>query len=254
MPPIEPARTSRTSAKMLPLRDIEIPAFVINLDRRTDRWQRMQKALEPHWRNYRRFPAIDATTLAPDERVNQIFAGNDFGDRRSFIACALSHMKVWETLVGDARCSAYLVLEDDAEFHDHFGQLLPLLFGHIQNRAWDAVFLGLQVRRGQRNPTDFDRSSSQVALIRLTQDSLSEDVIGGTFGYLISRRGAQKLMHSAQTCGIKHGIDYWMLHRYDELEMYCVSPHLIYTEYASDDPEGRAVDSDIQWDFTRLDP
>lgn len=238
---------------MPPLRDIEIPAYVINLDRRTDRWQRMQKTLDSLWPNHRRFSAIDATTLTPDEPVNRIFAGNDFGSRRSFIACALSHVKVWETLCADTRCSAYLVLEDDVEFHDHFGQMLPLLFGQIRNRSWDVVMLGLLISRGARNPADFDRSSSQISLVRLTQDSYSEDVLGGSYGYLISRNAAQKLLNKVHTDGIKHGVDYWMLQQLDELEMYFVSPHLVYSEYAGDDPDGKAVDSDIQWDFTRLD-
>jgi GR25 family glycosyltransferase involved in LPS biosynthesis len=234
------------------LPEAEIPALVINLDRRIDRWLRMQKVLDTHWPQYRRFSAVDAITLAADERVRRLFAGNDFGDRRSFIACALSHLKVWEELSADARSSAYLILEDDVEFHHRFGQMLPLLLGHIRNRSWDVIMLGLQILRGQRNPADFDRSNSQVGLVRLTSDSLMESVIGGMFGYLLSRKGAQILLNSAQNAGIKHGIDYWLLHHFDALEMYFVMPHLVYSEYADDSPEGRDVDTDIQRDFTRL--
>ena len=74
-------------------------------------------------------------------------------------------------------------------------------------------------------------------------------MLGGTFAYLISKRGAEKLLRLAETEGVQNGIDAWIMRRFDRLQVYFVEPHLAFSEYVFPDGLVENVDTDIQNDF-----
>ncbi len=81
-----------------------LPVFVINLDRRPDRWTAVRGQLDRIGIEATRIPAIDKESLAGDPALLKMGAGH--------VACARSHYKAMQALV-DCGAPAALILEDD---------------------------------------------------------------------------------------------------------------------------------------------
>ena len=92
-----------------------LPVFVINLDRRRDRWAAMQAQLDRLGLAATRIPAIDKDTLAGDSALLRLSAGH--------VACARSHYRALEALVA-RHAPAGLILEDDAEVGESVRSLI----------------------------------------------------------------------------------------------------------------------------------
>jgi len=79
----------------------------------------------------------------------------------------------------------------------------------------------------------------------LSFDLLSKRLyVGGTFGYIITRNGAKKILDYIKN-GIKHGIDYVMKIT-ENINNYQVKSHLVLSDWVSSETD--TIDSDIQND------
>jgi GR25 family glycosyltransferase involved in LPS biosynthesis len=226
----------------------DLPAFIVNLDRRPDRWQAVRRQIYPHWEHFTRFPAVDGRLLRLSPAQRRLFAGNHFGDRRAVMACALSQLALWEQLAHDRRFRRYLILEDDVTLCANFASQLQRLMIELEGKAWDMVFLGAHVWRERRDPRLY---VDQADGLRLSPTLT--DWFGGNFAYLISQDGAQKLLELAQAQGMPDPIDIWLIHLAGDLDLFFTQPHLAFSEYFAGDEVGSRVDSDIQLDFEKVD-
>jgi len=233
------------------------PPFVkiLNLKRRTDRREKMVLLLQKNlgWKEdveYEFVESVDGKSLSPSVEIEKLFRGNDFSYRKSFIACALSHMKVWEEFVSAERGCGYgggkeyqIVLEDDIEqIHPAFLQVLEKFDKDGEFAKRDMVYLS-------NSPCDYGdlkRGFSPTSSFRM-QDLCVEKTIGGFFGYSISKRGCMKLLENIKRNGIQHGIDYHVNMKCKEVAKFEIKPQLLFTEYVCD--ANQNVDSDIQHDY-----
>ena len=104
----------------------------INLDRRPERWQRMQRAFaEQDIRNVRRVSAIDG--LAVPIPANWIHTPGAYG-------CLRSHVQVVRE-ARDVGASSVLIFEDDAVFDPQFKEKFATIVQELP-RDWDMLFLG----------------------------------------------------------------------------------------------------------------
>ena len=94
---------------------------VINLDRRTDRMEKIDAQLKELGIEYERFSAVDGKELG----INPIFAGT------------MSHVEVLK----NNRDSRILVLEDDAQFVDNFNEKFEEVMQTLPNDS-DIFYLG----------------------------------------------------------------------------------------------------------------
>ena len=95
---------------------------VINLDRRTDRMERLAPQLDELGIQYERFSAVDAKELG----ISPIVAGT------------MSHVAVWKKYKG----KKILVLEDDALFVDNFNEKFDEVMKTLP-QDWDIFYLGV---------------------------------------------------------------------------------------------------------------
>ena len=102
-----------------------IPAYVINLDRRPDRWQTISEHLDDLGIAHERIPAVDARLLARQEEWERQTNGNPPIRKIDTGAAALlfGHRKVMEILLNSQHPAA-LILEDDAELASDTAMLL----------------------------------------------------------------------------------------------------------------------------------
>lgn len=234
------------------------PVRIINLERRPDRATAVGRELASHgvW-DFELVKAVDGRDLAATEDICRLFGGNDFGSRRGFMACALSHYRLWQHLAGSGGGhEAALILEDDVELTNDFLAKYHRVLRALSNNLsapWDVVYLGFSMheRTRDKHRDIYDNRRAVPSLHRYRVDRS----IGGLFAYLLHRRGARKLVDFIAGNGIKHGIDYLPIAYGDTMGLIQLEtrPHLAFSSCCfSVDSD---VDSDIQidWDVLPLD-
>ncbi len=226
---------------------LDLRIRVLNLDRRPDRWRSFVAALTdtagaPFAARCVRVAAVDGTTLVETPELAHLFRGNDFGSRRSFIGCALSHLALWrEVAAGDATT---LVFEDDARVGHGFAGALDAV---VRATTTDVtvpsiVFLGYQA-------VDPTATASETSL-RL-EPMRWADYIGGTFAYLVSPDAARRLVRVVELYGIQHGVDRFIQYQGGQLTVWRCVPRLVHSPLAV---SGSDTDSDVQHDVEPLAP
>ena len=102
-----------------------IPAYVINLDRRPDRWETISANLDRIGVKAERIPAVDARTLEQQEEWERETNHNKplYGANLGSVANMLSQSKAMDRFL-QTTAPACLILEDDAELADDTAGLL----------------------------------------------------------------------------------------------------------------------------------
>lgn len=103
---------------------INTKAFVINLDRRTDRLETLKVPFE-----YERFSATDGTTL--DEIPKKM---------KGHIGCWDSHRRLLTKVLED-KLEQVIVMEDDVEFHPEFQERIDHYLNQLPD-DWDLFYFG----------------------------------------------------------------------------------------------------------------
>jgi GR25 family glycosyltransferase involved in LPS biosynthesis len=212
--------------------------YIINLERRQDRRDKTKAQFDKHKiSDYEIYKAIEGNKLILTQEIKHLFRGNDFGNKKAVIGCALSHYSLWKKLISDKHNKYYIIFEDDIEFSENFETRMKEATTLIQTNDTiaDILFLGYHA-------LDDTHRFSTVETKSITD--LDKNIyIGGFFSYIITKRGAERMMNYISIHGIKHGIDY-LIKIVRPLKCITLQPHIIYSEWVKN-PES-AVDSDIQ--------
>ena len=181
------------------------------------------------------FDAVDGRALRLTPVLRDLFGvrmranpHEDHGLRPGVLGCALSHLAIWAELASDpalADDAAVLVMEDDAIFPGDFAQRwrAEILDGALRDTRWDLLFLGFT--------DDFPALASRAVgpgLRAFTRHPRSFG--GGTYGYLIRRRGAGELLALARREGIAQPVDWFMIEAMTSaarVVAFKSSPHLV---------------------------
>lgn len=226
-----------------------IKTFVINLDYRTDRWEKFlcksQKEFEVL--KYKRFSAVDGKKLKSSCQLQQIFENNDYKMRRGMVGCFMSHVKLYCDLIYDDDADAYLLLEDDIDFVKDFEKKYFHLLSQLKE-DWSLCFLGHHVRDLSQKELFYDDDKlPELEKVNVYKSFVMS--LGGTTGYLISKKGAKEILDFLNRTGATNGIDTVLQKSADTLSVYYPTPLLISSECFRGE---NAVDSDIQYDYSNL--
>jgi GR25 family glycosyltransferase involved in LPS biosynthesis len=218
----------------------------LNLKRRPDRKEQMINEFAKCNVKFIFAEAIDGMELKPNQELIKMFKSNDFGSRKGVIGCALSHLNIWQKLSGDNLKKYYIVMEDDVQLHPKFSDYLS----QIQNKLldldnWDILFMGLTEQTKKSNPTNHD-DDIQIKIVNFD----NPNYIGGSFGYIISKSGVEKLISWIGSNGISHGIDY-LIKIVPGLNIFQLDKLIVYSDWVR--TLNSNVDSDIQKNFEYLD-
>eukprot|EP00092_Neocalanus_flemingeri_P098726 GFUD01125898.1.p1 GENE.GFUD01125898.1~~GFUD01125898.1.p1 ORF type:complete len:476 (+),score=131.74 GFUD01125898.1:82-1428(+) len=166
--------------------------YLINLERRDDRFSRMKYNFEMLGVDYTLTPAVDGRKIDQNYLIkNNIkmlpeFSEPYHGRPLTFgeIGCFMSHYKIWEDIIASEH-ETVLVFEDDIRFEPYFGQKLEYLLEELRTipDRWDLVFLGRKILHNSDEP--WLLTSSQLVKVDYTYWTLS---------YILTRKGAQKLL------------------------------------------------------------
>ena len=218
----------------------------VNLERRKDRKENMKKIFNDNLIiNYEFYNAIDGLTLELNLDIYNLFKDNDFGSRKSFIGCALSHYNIWKELL-NSDYNYYIVFEDDIRLTTNFRIKLNKILSEINSNLdkYDYLLLGYTQYTINRNlyKNIYENDKEDISICILNKNLY----IGGTFSYIITKSGANKILDYIKHNSIKHGIDY-LINIIPELNIYETQPSLVFSDWA--EPGILNIDSDIQLDY-----
>jgi GR25 family glycosyltransferase involved in LPS biosynthesis len=250
--------------------------YVINLDRRPDRWELMsgRLALSGVSSSPTRVPATDGSLLdlANSPRLSRLFSlegwryggagGNPYQDhayRTGVLGCAHSHFTTWGAIGSSAAArdeatglrsgdrvsgpgsQIYLILEDDVElagpFWEDRGNWGDLVGALRDNGQWDICFLGtLDERDMYGDLTIFSVGGIEVQ--RMSTEGRAHGA--GAFAMLVRPRGARKLRELAERRSIMQAVDWFIFDAVasGEITAYKIKPMVAVS------PEGDGRDSD----------
>lgn len=164
-----------------------LPIYVINLDRRPDRWRAISGDLNQIGLMAHRISAIDAQFLA-----RQTEDGHGNGNELTRVmgvgeeACLLSHCKALNEFLLSSHPAA-LILEDDAEVSSDISGCLQSI--DWWSRITGLLQLGLLVEKVRLMGPDIGQTPCGRRLYPILYRS------GGTAGYLINRETAQIILN-----------------------------------------------------------
>jgi len=120
--------------------------YVINIERRTDRRERMTKMLNQLNLDYKFVSAIDSSSSEVDVYYKQ---HNGYLTRGA-IACWLSHLKVYQSIFDD-RLQNAIILEDDIDMEMDIEKQLGNIVQYLP-RSWEMLYIGHCSEENLRDP------------------------------------------------------------------------------------------------------
>ena len=214
-------------------------AYVINLDRRKDRIERFKATHTSIKERVYRWKATDGLALSLSPKLIECFRNNDFGWKKAVMGCALSHLGLWEKLANDTLANSYLIMEDDVKFQERWLIQWAQAASSIPSDA-DVIYLG-----GVLPP---NKAALPMATEQINKyfARVSKNTLYGTtphryfhfcnYAYVLTKRGAQKLVMLIKERGIFTSGDHMIVNHGDELlNIYFTTP-LIATCFQEEDP------------------
>lgn len=211
---------------------------IVNLRRREDRLNKMKISLtEQCIPSCEIFEAVDGKNLKPSKFIEKLFEGNDFKYRKGVIGCALSHYKLWKKLASDDMNQFYVILEDDITFVDNFKQKLEKVLEEFIKNSMNICMIG---------GNSIKIPNNDIANLSIYKST--GKIVDGTYGYIVSKNGANMMLNYISQNKIKRAIDTIYVNTFSFINY--VNEYLVFTPsyqlYGNDE-------TDIQLDMDAFD-
>lgn len=216
--------------------------WVVNLDRRPDRWASWLAAHPSLQFVANRLPAVDGKSLHLTPALERLFAGNDFHWKKSVTGCALSHILLWTQLVCEhPSVKNYLIFEDDHRFKDPAWQgTFSKAMATAPPDAELLYFGGVLPNNREAYKMCIEPVNDIWATIKPNPCFTGGRGLAPIFhfcaySYLLTRKGAEKLLAILRTEGCKTSIDHFLGWPAFGLKKY-VMRNLMASCFQDDDP------------------
>ncbi|KAA0721734.1 Procollagen galactosyltransferase 1 [Triplophysa tibetana] len=235
--------------------------FMINLHRRSDRRERMLRSLYEQEITCKIITAVDGKALNLSQiqtlGIEMLPGYSDPYHGRPVtkgeMGCFLSHYNVWKEIV-DRGLNVSLVIEDDLRFEVFFKRRLQNLMSEIETQGldWDLIYIG-------RKRMQVEHPEKSVPKIH---NLVVADYSYWTLAYMISLRGAQKLLRAEPLKKMlpvdeflpimfnKHPIEEYMSHfEQRDMRAFSAEPLLVFpTHYTGDAGYISDTETSTVWD------
>jgi GR25 family glycosyltransferase involved in LPS biosynthesis len=221
-----------------------ISTYVVNLDRRPDRWLNFIKTNDDKIKflDYKRYSAVDGNKLKNSRQLQMLFNNNTYNWNAGMIGCALSHIDLWINFLGNKDKEILIIFEDDVKIIDNFKFYLNNILKNLKIDNWNLIFLGHH-QTGMQSNSDFN-------LKVWNKDVIFNETLGGTFGYIINKNGCRKILNFIENEGMINCIDTMMLRSvYLDTMIWVAEPNLVYSTCYQFDKNS---DTDIQYSKKRI--
>ena len=266
---IEQARTllsgARDEAVLTARQSVgDLPIYLLNLDRSTDRLVEFQKH-NAHLRNVIRIPAVDGRLLEKEQLIKEGLMTPDCDYQIGALGCALSHVSLWKKAASENR--TITVFEDDTvatlRFHEKAAILISTLpedWDFIQwGYIFDPFFVWVDFGFSKANLRFYDQHFRGKGKPRFQSTEFASSAVRlahsyGTGAYSVSPKGARSLLEyclplrkrlipfpGTGIVNVDDGIDNAMSAVYSSMQAFiCIPPLVLQNEVQ--DSDRKAVD------------
>jgi glycosyl transferase family 25 len=198
--------------------------YVINLDKDTERLEKIDAQLRRYGIAYERFPAILGVTVGSHPAFSS-FCNTFCTD--SMKGCALSHTRIWKEMI-EKDYKAVLILEDDAILADDFDARFRATWSQVPS-DYDILYLGC----GFKCENDSFVPAVVNKVLGHTPEQVDDKIKSvsgsvGFYGYVLKNDAARKLKSAPIHTHIDLQMQFW-IQEYD-LAAYSVNPLLVLTK------------------------
>ena len=218
--------------------DMRIQAYVINLDKDSERLNSVKPELAKFNLPFQKIIGVPGSALHRDEKQRLASTLCNAFCTPSMIGCAASHLKTWKTFLHESSGDVALICEDDIRVMQDARRQLHNALKEVPS-TFDLLYAGCL----QCHPTS---SSWSAALFRiltagkignekseiLTQSIYVPQLALGTHCYLVSRRGAKKLIAIFEQ-NISYHVDVQINANFRDLEVYAMHPPVAHQTFAT---------------------
>ena len=201
--------------------------FVINLKERTDRWEKINNKFDKTQLKLQRFDATYGKDLSQSyiDSATTPFCRQFCSN--GMIGCWLSHYRLWKLIVKNY-LNNVLILEDDAEPVDGFNEKIGVVLDSIP-KDYDLVYIGCygSCSEGGSIGYKYLLGGSNIDYNEHLMIPYSPYC---THAYLLSNKGANKLLNSKDMKKISYHVDYAIINNIytnPDFKMYAVKSSLI---------------------------
>lgn len=230
-------------------------AYVINLDRRKDRMDKLYENTPSLESRVQRVSAIEGRDLVLTPQMARLFRPHDFHWKKAIMGCALSHLGLWWQLANEKQeIGNYLILEDDVKLHPQWEEKWKEASAFVPD-DYDVIYLGGIL---PPNRAVFEQIKEPVNshFARVAPNSVFGQNPANryfhwcAYAYVLSKRGAEKilqLLHAHD--GYWTSADHMICNHVEHMKLYCLNP-LVAGCYQDEDPKYQASAFN---DFNRVD-
>ncbi len=178
--------------------------YVINLDRRPEKWERVRNLLLTQGMNANRVSAVDGWNLT-EEMQSELAGSYPVRMLKGEVGCLLSHVSAIKDAYDRGYKTAW-IFEDDIEFSENphqMGNLIKKL--NILDPGWDILYTDVDSKNSSGETilalaSDFrpDRAVEVSLSYYLFRPRVSDDFLlvrqrYGLYSYIVSRKGMKKI-------------------------------------------------------------
>ena len=230
-------------------------AYVINLDRRKDRMDKLFENSPSLDGRVQRVSAIEGRDLILTPQLARLFKPHDFLWKKAIMGCALSHLGLWWQLANEKQeINNYLILEDDVKLQPQWEERWKEAAAHAPD-DYDVIYLG-GILPPNRAAFEQTKEPTNQYFARVADNSVfgqnppNRYFHWCAYAYVLSKRGAEKilqLLHAHD--GYWTSADHMICNHVEHMKLYFLNP-LVAGCYQDEDPKYQVSAFN---DFNRVD-
>jgi len=175
-----------------------IPKFIICLDKNKERQEYLKKEVYPKLTNYFKCSAFDAEIDDANQilKENNIYLTDSFYDKcnEGQLGCFLSHFQLWKYII-KLNLNMAIIMEDDVKIYNNFNKVIDIAY---ENLPVKFDYLHLFIHPDKQNINYLEGKDGDIIP--------AEDNFG-TVAYMISLRGAKRLVKLTELLKIQAPVD-----------------------------------------------
>lgn len=230
-------------------------AYVINLDRRKDRMDKLFENSPSLDGRVQRVSAIEGRDLVLTPQLARLFKPHDFLWKKAIMGCALSHLGLWWQLANEKQeINNYLILEDDVKLQPQWEERWKEAAAHAPD-DYDVIYLG-GILPPNRAAFEQMKEPANQYFARVADNSVfgqnppNRYFHWCAYAYVLSRRGAEKILQLLQAHdGYWTSADHMICNHVEHMKLYFLNP-LVAGCYQDEDPKYQVSAFN---DFNRVD-
>jgi len=229
--------------------------YVINLDRRADRMEKLYKNTPDLEGRVQRVSAVEGRKLQMTPAIARLFRPHDFKWKKPVMGCAMSHLSLWWQLANERDdINHYLILEDDAKLAPDWEARWKEAVPHLPE-GFDVIYFG-GILPPNRSAFEMVKEKVNPYFSRVAENNVfyqnppNRYFHWCAYAYVLSKQGARKILEIMKARdGYWTSADHMICNPINVMNMYFLDP-LIAGCYQDDDP--RYQNSAFN-DFSRVD-